>query len=244
MRIGPPIAAIAGAMLLAGAPTATASTRPIALRQPPTASAASAQRAGKLAGISLASYARDHRDANQRMTTTSPRSSSKLINPANAGSVTLPSVVSPAPVPSAAAVAAVAQWTSESLAAWQSGQCTELAFERRPDIVLKATEAWFDTQNAKGDLGQAPQPNWDATFWDANAAAAGIPVGTAPQANAIMVYHSHNWPAWPGHVAYVEQVNPDGSFVIEEEDAPVSGKVDQRTVYPSDLVGADVDFIY
>jgi hypothetical protein len=24
----------------------------------------------------------------------------------------------------------------------------------------------------------------------------------------------------------------------------VIGKVDQRTVYPSDLVGADVDFIY
>jgi len=83
----------------------------------------------------------------------------------------------------------------------------------------------------------------DATLWEADAAAAGFRVGVAPHAGAIMVHHSDDYPAWPGHVAWVERVNADGSFVVQEEDATVPGRVDERTIEPRELIGADVDFI-
>jgi len=50
------------------------------------------------------------------------------------------------------------------------------------------------------------------------------------------------WGSWVGHVAYVEKVNPDGSFLISEMNVRGVGVRDQRTVTVSsiDLIG----FIY
>ena len=50
----------------------------------------------------------------------------------------------------------------------------------------------------------------DAGYWYANASAQGYPVGPTPKVGAIMV----TWESWAGHVAYVEAVNPDGSWVV------------------------------
>jgi len=160
----------------------------------------------------------------------------------NAGPVRLPVSASPPPSPSAAAL----KWWSSGgstlyTIGWHNGQCTELAWERRPDIVARVAEDWYD-RSASGET-VAPV-NWDATFWDADAAAAGFRVGVRPQANAIMVYHSHDYPAWPGHVAWVRSVSADGSFVIQEEGNPNPGRVTERTVKPDQLVGSDIDFIY
>jgi hypothetical protein len=62
------------------------------------------------------------------------------VPPENAGPVALPTVVAPAPVPSAASIA----WWKEDGAAWtagwRNGQCTELAWKRRPDIVELVAE--------------------------------------------------------------------------------------------------------
>jgi surface antigen len=119
---------------------------------------------------------------------------------------------------------------------------TELAWEERADIVQAATEVWYDLWVASGF--KLAELDWDATYWDANAAAVGIPVGTRPQPNAIMVYHSSDVAVWPGHVAYVESVNPNGSFLIEQMHAPALYQVDQVTVTPKQLIGANIDFIY
>jgi surface antigen len=78
----------------------------------------------------------------------------------------------------------------------------------------------------------------DAWSWFRSAAAAGRPEGALPVEGAIMV----QWAGWAGHVAYVEHVNPDGSWVVSEMNVRGVGVVDQRTVTPHgvDLIG----FIY
>ncbi|MGA8014529.1 MAG: CHAP domain-containing protein [Candidatus Dormiibacterota bacterium] len=64
------------------------------------------------------------------------------------------------------------------------------------------------------------------------------PEGDVPVAGAVAVFNY--WPL--GHVAFVEQVNPDGSFVISEMNYEGRGRVDQRTIPPHDP--SVVGFIY
>ena len=82
------------------------------------------------------------------------------------------------------------------------GYCTWYAKERRPDLP-----------NRLGNGGQ----------WVANAAARGIATGSTPRVGAIAES--------PGHVAYVESVNGDGSVTISEMNGPAGfGVVGKRTV--------------
>lgn len=78
----------------------------------------------------------------------------------------------------------------------------------------------------------------DAWMWYRNARAAGRPEGEVPVAGSIMV----TWESWVGHVAYVEKVNPDGTFVVREMNVRGWGFVDERTIVPgkSQIIG----FIY
>jgi surface antigen len=80
--------------------------------------------------------------------------------------------------------------------------------------------------------------NGDAWMWFRNARGAGRPEGRVPVAGSIVVM----WGGWVGHVAYVEKVNPDGSFLITEMNVRGVGVRDERTVTVSgiDLIG----FIY
>jgi LysM repeat protein len=80
----------------------------------------------------------------------------------------------------------------------------------------------------------------DAGFWYQNAAAAGYPVGAKPKAGAIMV----TWESYLGHVAYVESVNADGSWVVSEMNFVAFGVISQRTIKAGDLNGRLVGFIY
>ena len=73
--------------------------------------------------------------------------------------------------------------------------------------------------------------NGNAGAWFRNAQAFGRPEGRIPVAGAIAVIS--NWGV--GHVAYVERVNPDGSFVISEMNYPVLGGRDERTVTVSSI---------
>lgn len=77
----------------------------------------------------------------------------------------------------------------------------------------------------------------NAWTWFANARSAGRPVGQFPVAGAIMV----SWDSWVGHVAYVERVNTDGSFVVSEMNVRGLGVVDQRTLSPGRGI---IGFIY
>jgi surface antigen len=79
----------------------------------------------------------------------------------------------------------------------------------------------------------------DAWMWWANARAMGFPEGQVPEPGAIMV----TWESLVyGHVAYVEQVNIDGSFVISEMNFKAWDVIDERTLHVKDvpLIG----FIY
>ena len=82
--------------------------------------------------------------------------------------------------------------------------------------------------------------NGNAWEWYGAAQAYGYDVGQKPQPGSVMV----SWDSfWYGHVAYVESVNPDGSFLISEMNYKGFGVVSQRTVVPgkgAPLIG----FIY
>ena len=80
----------------------------------------------------------------------------------------------------------------------------------------------------------------DAGFWYQNASAKGYAVGPTPKPGAIMV----TWESWAGHVAYVESVNADGSWVVTEMNWVAFDVIDQRTVRPGQLGAALVGFIY
>jgi surface antigen len=100
------------------------------------------------------------------------------------------------------------------------GQCTYWAVDKRPDIQT-ASDAYGDTPavEAQGD---------GAWGMEAAAQEAGYSIDHSPAVGDIAAF-SPNFPAytdgagetWPqgdpgGHVAYVEQVNADGSVVISE----------------------------
>jgi LysM repeat protein len=80
----------------------------------------------------------------------------------------------------------------------------------------------------------------DAGFWYQNAAAQGYAVGSKPRVGAIMV----TWESWLGHVAYVEAVNADGSWMVSEMNWLAFDEIDERTIKPGQLGGKLVGFIY
>jgi LysM repeat protein len=80
----------------------------------------------------------------------------------------------------------------------------------------------------------------DAGFWYQNAAAQGYAVGPTPKVGSIMV----TWESWAGHVAYVEAVNPDGSWMVTEMNWVAFDVINQRTIKPGQLGGRLVGFIY
>jgi LysM repeat protein len=82
--------------------------------------------------------------------------------------------------------------------------------------------------------------NGDAGYWYANASAQGYAVGPTPKVGAIMV----TWESWAGHVAYVEAVNSDGSWVVTEMNWVAFDVIDQRTIKPGQLGSKLVGFIY
>lgn len=90
--------------------------------------------------------------------------------------------------------------------------CTDYVQSKRPDIAVY------------GNAGYN---------WIGSAQAAGKATGSAPRAGAVAVTN--------GHVAYVERVNPDGSYVVSEMGWNYqAGNYNKRTVQP----GAFGAFIY
>jgi len=80
----------------------------------------------------------------------------------------------------------------------------------------------------------------DAWMWWANARAMGFPEGQVPEPGAIMV----TWESYYyGHVAYVEQVNLDGSFVVSEMNYRAWDVIDTRLIHSTKEVSL-IGFIY
>lgn len=78
--------------------------------------------------------------------------------------------------------------------------------------------------------------NWSGNAWVWFDAANGIrPEGHVPVMGSLAVFHT----GWFGHVAYVEQVNADGSFIVSEMNYYANGggwgRVDRRTITSADF---------
>jgi surface antigen len=67
------------------------------------------------------------------------------------------------------------------------------------------------------------------------------PEGEVPVAGAVVVFAGPDY-SYDGHVAFVDGVNADGSFVIQEMNYDGWGRVDQRTIPAGDP--SIVGFIY
>jgi surface antigen len=104
-----------------------------------------------------------------------------------------------------------------------------------------AAWAWQNRTDLPANLGQPRE-------WNENAESQGFPVGRYPRKGAVAVFESKVWGAPEvGHVAIVEQVYDDGSYLASEYsdadcryDSSSCGRV-HRNVYP---VMAGMSFIY
>ncbi|HEV3100702.1 MAG TPA: CHAP domain-containing protein, partial [Candidatus Dormibacteraeota bacterium] len=77
-----------------------------------------------------------------------------------------------------------------------------------------------------------------AWAWYGNAQAKGFATGHSPRPGAIMV----TWESGYGHVAFVESVSVDGSWIVSEMNYVAFNTVDRRLIRPGGvpLIG----FIY
>lgn len=118
-----------------------------------------------------------------------------------------------------AAAAAHARWLSEGpqiLEGFRSGQCTDWAAQKRPDVVQRV----FETTVIAELLHQPEPPQLGgAQVWTAAAAAAGLTVSDRPRAGALVVWQEgvEGANATTGHVGYVESVSADGSTFSTSE---------------------------
>jgi hypothetical protein len=80
----------------------------------------------------------------------------------------------------------------------------------------------------------------DAWQWWANARLLGYSEGGVPVPGAVAVFKAGGWSA-AGHVAFVETVNADGSFVVSEMNWGRWGVIDVRTI---SSLGDIIGFIY
>jgi CHAP domain-containing protein/LysM domain-containing protein len=68
----------------------------------------------------------------------------------------------------------------------------------------------------------------DAWAWYGNAQRMGFATGSTPRPGSIMV----TWESGYGHVAYVESVNADGSWIVSEMNFVAFNAVDRRLIRP------------
>jgi surface antigen len=127
-------------------------------------------------------------------------------------SVRLPSIAE-------ATATAHSRWLSEAaqiLGGFRSGQCTDWAAQKRPDVVQRV----FESTVVAELLHQPVPPQLGAAQeWTAAAAAAGLTVSDRPRAGALVVWREgvEDANVATGHVGYVESVSADGSTFSTSE---------------------------
>ena len=94
--------------------------------------------------------------------------------------------------------------------------------------------------NRRAQIGRPiPSNLGNAITWLGIARSAGLPTGAEPQAGAVL-YHLNI--GGLGHVAFVEKVNSDGSYLVSDMNYPTWGKATYRTVPASEK--GNYRFIY
>ena len=83
-------------------------------------------------------------------------------------------------------------------------------------------------------------------FWDDMARAARMEVGSIPRVGAVVTFDPGALGADPrtGHIGYVEAVDPDGTFLVSEMNAPLAWQVSYRTFRTADAEDGGISFIY
>ena len=124
---------------------------------------------------------------------------------------------------------------------WRSGECTDWADRKRPDVAQRVTIARWTAEL----LGRAtPRVRWSGGHWDETAAAYGLPTGTTPRAGALVTWDPGvGGSGSVGHIAYVESVGDD-FFVVSEMHAPELGVVTERRVAIDTIADGGVAFVY
>ena len=124
---------------------------------------------------------------------------------------------------------------------WRSGECTDWADRKRPDVAQRVTIAKWTAEL----LGRAtPRVRWSGGYWDETAAAYGLPTGTTPRAGALVTWDPGvGGSGSSGHIAYVESVGDD-FFVVSEMHAPELGVVTERRVAIDTIADGGVAFVY
>jgi hypothetical protein len=110
------------------------------------------------------------------------------------------------------------------------GACEGWAFRKRPEVLeyteIRALTAWFEARPyaRPQDYDGAKELVWSGNQWAENVKAYSadvFPVDKTPAAGALVVYNN----SVRQHIAYVEQVNPDGSYAVSEMSASDPHKV-------------------
>jgi surface antigen len=126
---------------------------------------------------------------------------------------------------------------------FHNGQCTQWAQERRPDVVRRATEALVTREIARHQTEDTG--NWNARNWPVMAHLAHIPTGHVPRVSALIVFQPGVLGAGSsGHIAYVQRVYANGSFLISEMHAPVLWRVTHQRLTAANGRLRGVSFIY
>ena len=124
---------------------------------------------------------------------------------------------------------------------WRSGECTDWADRKRPEIVERVTVAKWTAEL----LGRpTPVIRWGGGHWDETAAAYGLPTGTVPRAGALVTWDPGvGGSGEVGHIGYVESVGED-TFTVSEMHAPELGVVTERRVPIDSIADGGVAFVY
>lgn len=110
-----------------------------------------------------------------------------------------------------------------------TGQCTDWAAQKRPDVIERVTEANYVDEH----FGTPAVELGNALTWANAAAAAGMTVSSTPVAGALVVWQPgvEGANAGTGHVGYVESVSPDGStFSTSEMNVGAPFQMGHRTL--------------
>ena len=136
-------------------------------------------------------------------------------------------------------------WTNNEsalMSLFQNGQCTELAANKRPDVVKAIV---LNAISSELNSGQAEVvPNLDARYWSSEAGRAGISTGQTPRVGSLMVFQPGVlWAGSAGHIAYVQSVHGN-SFTVSQMNAPIPYRVTSQTFRMSVGHRRGIRFIY
>ncbi|MBA2517970.1 MAG: CHAP domain-containing protein, partial [Solirubrobacterales bacterium] len=125
-----------------------------------------------------------------------------------------------------------------------NGQCTDWAFQKRPDVVLRAeTKHYAEWLLAGGPVagGQYVMLDWDGGNWARNARYAGLRTGRKPRVGALLAVPAGSR---PGHVAYVEELYDGGRFRVTEYNFDGGlGVLHERVLDVAEL-SSESEFVY